>query len=62
MLDAFARAVLPLALFIVAGSLLMLLATKDGTAERAITIFALIAGLLAAGTSVLLLRFGRREG
>lgn len=59
MSTALARAILPLALFIVAGSLVMLLATQGGTAERTITIFALIVGVLAAGTSVVLLRVGR---
>lgn len=60
-MELFARLAIPASAFVVAGSLLMLLATKDGTPERTITIVALIGGLTVAAFAVILFRLGRQD-
>lgn len=55
------RVMLQLAMFIVVGSLLMLLVTESGSASRIITIIALAVGLSAAAVSIFLLRLGQRQ-
>lgn len=61
-MELFSRAALNLAAFITVGSLLMLAATRPGTAARQITVFTLVAGLtVIAITVIVLLRHRRRH-
>ncbi|GLZ76696.1 hypothetical protein Afil01_15030 [Actinorhabdospora filicis] len=55
------RAVLNLAAFLVAGSLLMLLLVKPGTAEQIITVFSLGLGLTLGAIAIFLVRRSRRQ-
>lgn len=55
------RAVLNLASFLVAGSLLMLLLVKPGSAEQIITVFTLGAGALLGAIAIFFVRRSRRQ-
>lgn len=55
------RAMLQLSMFIVVGSLLMLVVTDSGSAARIISVIALAVGLLAAVISIILSRLGSRQ-
>lgn len=55
------RAVLPLSMFIVVGSVLMLLVSEAGSAAQIISLTALAAGLLATVISIILYRLGSRQ-
>lgn len=55
------RLMLQLSMFVVVGSLLMLLVTESGSAARIISIIALVVGLAAATLSIFLTRLGSRQ-
>lgn len=61
MTSLFAKAVLNLAAFLVAGSLLMLLLVKPGTSEQVITVFTLGLGIVLGTVAIVLIRRNRRH-
>lgn len=56
MIGRLARALLPLACFLAVGSLLMVIATRSGTAEHVVSILSLVLGLVVVGACVVALR------
>ena len=61
MIPVFARTVLYIAAFLVAGSLLMLLMVRSGSSEQVITLMTLGLGLLLGTLAIVLVRRSRRQ-
>lgn len=61
MTSLFARAVINLAAFLVAGSLLMLLLVEAGSAEQVITFVTLGLGVVLGTIAIVLIRRNRRQ-
>lgn len=55
------RILLQLSMFVVVGSLLMLLVADSGSAAQIISVIALAVGLLASVISIILSRLGSRQ-
>lgn len=61
MIDHAARALLSLGCFVGVGSILMVLGTPDGSAERIVSIIALLFGIGITVASTVVLRLGNRR-
>lgn len=59
-MNVLVRSAVQISGLVIAGSLLMLAATKPDTAERTITVVSLTAGLAVAVTTIVLSRYGRQ--
>ncbi|MFD0556371.1 hypothetical protein FB566_1610 [Stackebrandtia endophytica] len=59
-MNVLVRTAIQASTLVIAGSLLMLSATREGSAERVITVISLTVGLLVAVTTIVLSRYGRQ--